>query len=401
MPDNKLAEKLKSFVSRHKSEAYAVSGWTKLKNKPFGVYAALEAICKAAGGNENVMLDIISQMTKKNKTYGRTQVYGSDNGMTGVDILRNPDGSLYVSGWNGAVQEPERISEPPSKRNPDIFKKDGQVKKNYQNTEISFVEAGDRLREMYPNASTEELYQKLKALYKFTRRRKKGYGYVLDAIKAGRAYFDEENGLYEVKFVSPVKSESKRVIFNESFVLIAEAVEDEMTFYKFLSNVKAFLKDLLNNPVQAKPSVELLAKGLNRSTLINQLIRSGIIIRDEKIVDRDSDGNPVTASMSVKYKVPKLDFDRKVQKLFIRLFEKNLPGKQTTDECGDGATSADASGQYSQPVFPIQRREVPKPTDEATTTFSAGDYQYDVPFPGDKETLTRKKGGSISMERED
>ena len=398
MPDKILAEKLRSFVSRHKSEAYALSGWLKLKNKPFGVYDALEAVYNAAGGKENAMLDILTQMTKKSRVYGRTQVYGSYNGMAGVDILRKPDGSLYVSGWNGVPQEPERNSEPPSKRNPDIFKANSQVRKNYQNTEMSFTEAGDRLREMYPDDSKEELYQKLKALYLFTRRRKKGYDYVLDAIRDGRAVFEEEHGIYRVMFVSPVRTEGKRVLFNDRFILLAEAVEEEMTFYKFLSNVKSFLRNLLTDPVNAKPSVELLAKGLNRSRLINQLANSGIIVKDEKITDRDDDGNPVKASMTVKYKVPKRDFERNVQKLFIRLFEKNLPVKKETVECGDGATSADASGQYSQPVFPMQRREMP--ANEATTTFNAGDYQYEVPFPGDKETLLRKKGGSIAMERE-
>jgi hypothetical protein len=40
-----------------------------------------------------------------------------------------------------------------------------------------------------------------------------------------------------------------------------------------------------------------------------------------------------------------------------------------------------------------------KNMDESTDTQSVRDYQYTVPFPGDKETLARKngKGGSVSI----
>jgi len=66
-----------------------------------------------------------------------------------------------------------------------------------------------------------------------------------------------------------------------------------------------------------------------------------------------------------------------------------------------GATGSDASGQYSQPVFPMQRRGIYNPhMEEATTTSTAGDYQYDVPFPGDDDTLKRGDGvgGSTSVQ---
>ena len=67
-----------------------------------------------------------------------------------------------------------------------------------------------------------------------------------------------------------------------------------------------------------------------------------------------------------------------------------------------GATSAESSGQFSQPVFPMQRRTTynnSREIEEDTTTSSVGNYQYDVPFAGDKETLSRKngKGGSVSI----
>ena len=64
-----------------------------------------------------------------------------------------------------------------------------------------------------------------------------------------------------------------------------------------------------------------------------------------------------------------------------------------------GATSAESSGQFIQPFGDVQRRKMPTEIDETTTTFNTGNYQYTVPFGGDKETLSRKngKGGSVSI----
>ena len=118
-----------------------------------------------------------------------------------------------------------------------------------------------------------------------------------------------------------------------------------MTYYSFLSNVKSFLKDLLNNPSTAKPSMELMAKGFNRSKLLSYLVNKGIITKDEKIVDEDENGNPQTAVMNGKYKVPKKDFDKKMKKLYIGLFEKNLPEPISHNQCG---TDVFSNSKYSK-----------------------------------------------------
>jgi len=146
--------------------------------------------------------------------------------------------------------------------------------------------------------------------------------------------------------------------------------------------------------------------------LINQLLsgKNPIIRRHQRISDRDENGEPKTATMMVKFSCPKKDFDRKLQKLFIKMFEKNLPPQKShkqkhenlnEDGEGGGATSAESSGQFSQPLFPIQRRKMPTDIEETTTTTNTGNYQYTVPFGGDKETRARKNGvgGSISVNK--
>ena len=171
-----------------------------------------------------------------------------------------------------------------------------------------------------------------------------------------------------------------------------------------------FISQLLQDPVNAQPSTLLKTNGLNRSILLKYLLNGGILVRDERISDRDENGEPKTATMMVKFRCPKKNFDRKIQKLYMRFFEKNLPQRQIhlrneeINEEGEGgamggATSAASSGQFIQPFGSVQRRKMPTEIEETTSTMNTGNYQYTVPFGGDKETLARKNGdgGSVSI----
>ena len=174
------------------------------------------------------------------------------------------------------------------------------------------------------------------------------------------------------------------------------ADDNNMTEYKFNSNIKHFLHDLLVNPSGAKIPFIFKANGINRSRMIYFLKKFNLLKKIERISDKDSDGNSKKATMMVKYQVPKKDFDRKLKKLFIRLFEDNSSVNDTITEDGEGSTTCDASsGQFSQPLFPLQRGKMYS-VKEDTTCNTVGDYQYDVPFSGDDETLKRNNGAGGS-----
>ena len=219
-----------------------------------------------------------------------------------------------------------------------------------------------------------------------------------------------------VKFPTNESKEKRIIVINESdFQRLQKISEDydremEMTEQKFHSNIRNFISQLLQDPVNAQPSTLLKTNGLNRSILLKYLLNSGILVRDERISDRDENGEPKTATMMVKFRCPKKNFDRKVQKLYMRFFEKNLPPRQIhfrneeINEDGEGgaiggATSASSSGQFIQPFGSVQRRKMPTEIEETTTTMNTGNYQYTVPFVGDTETLARKNGdgGSVSI----
>ena len=142
----------------------------------------------------------------------------------------------------------------------------------------------------------------------------------------------------------------------------------KITFYAFNYAVRRFLSMLLKDPANAMPEEELSTRGLTRGRMIRVLINNGLCIKDSKIVDQDENGNLVTATMDVKFRVPKKNFERKLKRLYIKLFEKNLPPvngnveevqPMEIEEDG-GATSANvsAAGSFVQPVFPIVRRKL-------------------------------------------
>lgn len=397
-----IKNKVKEYISKYRNYALALNGWMKLKNKSFTTIDALEAIYVAANGKPMEMNNIITALTKKNNVYGRRGHVYSDVPTTSIDIVYD-NGKLSVIGYKGAINEPQTNNISP--RNPNIFRKsDGQTKIPYRNSEELIKKITKFVRTYLNSSSDEDVIKNVKSIMNYAQKQKISYDSAMEKIKK--------------QILSKQQTyESKKIIVGENAIKVFEAIENEITYYSFLSNVKSFLKDLLNNPSTAKPSIELKAKGLNRSKLLFYLLNKGIITRDEKIVDKDENGNPQTAVMSVKFKVPKKDFDRKMQKLYINLFEKNLPEPEYSnfkddntamkmEDSGGGATNATSSGQFSQPVFDIQRREIynTKPNDdieEATTTMNTGDYQYTVPFTGDKSTLSRKNGkdGSISINR--
>lgn len=103
-------------------------------------------------------------------------------------------------------------------------------------------------------------------------------------------------------------------------------MENEVTLYFFLSRVKAFLKQLLINPSTAVLNDELKheldIRGISQEDFLKLLIREGIVVRNESIDDEiRQDHQKVT--FGIKYKVPRDRFERKVEKLYLRIFGDN------------------------------------------------------------------------------
>lgn len=140
-------------------------------------------------------------------------------------------------------------------------------------------------------------------------------------------------------------------------------MEQETTFYRFLSEIRAFLSKLVKNPMKADVNKYLKDRNFNKTKTINVLLKRDVLERHEKILD-STNSDEKEPKYTVKYKVRKKDFEDRIYKIYIQYFEKNLPEKkEEIKECdGDaaGATSADVCNM-SAPILPLgqlQRRTV-------------------------------------------
>lgn len=404
-------EALQKYASKsqdNKKKCFALGGWCNRQGNIFSLQEVFDCLYDAAEGNEEKLTKLIEQLTSKSKVFGRSSVVFGDTGPQ-MSLTRGEDGVLHIVGYNPNFTPPERGQH--QARGNEVLRQDGQVKKNVINTREKLYDLGVEVRKLYQGQSNEFITFAMSAIKLFAKKHKISEMSVVDRLKKDVYTLDTSEGIYKAKIVPKMKT----VKLNESQLReISEATK--LTEYKFYNNVQRFLSDLLKDPVGAKVPFLLKANNIARNQLLYHLKSQGIINRHQKISDKDSQGNPKTAKMIIRYSVPKKDFAKKMKKLFIALVAKNVPEKiekmlteNNVDECdcggAMGATAGnDSMGQYSQPLFGVQRRKMPVEIDETTTASnvtSNGDISMGVavPFGGDKETLDRTPG--FSVERQD
>ena len=176
----------------------------------------------------------------------------------------------------------------------------------------------------------------------------------------------------------------KTVIINERQEKSLQALNENITVFSFIHHIKDYLKKLLKDPVYAKPDDVLLANGLDAETLKKHLEDCNLILKKERIETHNG-----IDKFKISYTVSSENAERKIRRLYSRLFETNIvEGTILNEEEGGGATSADASGQFTQPLFgkPIKRKTVyisQKQADELKEEIVMdtviGDFGYDAP----------------------
>ena len=404
-------QKYASLSQANKKKCFALGGWCNRQGNIFPMQEVFDCLYDAAGGNTNKLTELIEQLTAKSKVFGRSSVvFGSNEAK--MTITRGEDGRLKITGYNPSFRPPEKGQH--GTHEPQVMRKDGQMRKNVIKSREKLYDLGKSVREIYQGQSNELITVAMAAIKGFARAHKISEMMVVERLKKGVYELNTENGLENARIV-PKK---KTIKLNESQLNeLSDATK--LTEYKFYNNVQRFLSDLLKDPVGAKVPFLLQANNIARNQLLYHLKSNGIINRYQKISDKDSRGNPKTARMIIKYSVPKKDFAKKMKRLFIDLVAKNVPEKiekmisedlgKDIDECdcggAMGATAVNESmGQFSQPLFGVQRRKMPVEIDETTTASTVtpnGDTSMGitVPFGADKETADRTPG--FSVERQD
>ena len=392
-------QKYASLSQANKKKCFALGGWCNRQGNIFPMQEVFDCLYDAAGGDTNKLTELIEQLTAKSKVFGRSSVvFGSNEAK--MTITRGEDGRLKITGYNPSFRPPEKGQH--GTHEPQVVRKDGQMRKNVIKSREKLYDLGKDVRDIYQGQSNELITVAMAAIKGFARAHKISEMTVVERLKKGVYELNTENGLENARIV-PKK---KTIKLNESQLNdLSDATK--LTEYKFYNNVQRFLSDLLKDPVGAKVPFLLQANNIARNQLLYHLKSNGIINRYQKISDKDSRGNPKTARMIIKYSVPKKDFAKKMKRLFIDLVAKNVPEKIDECDCGGamGATAGNESmGQFSQPLFGVQRRKMPVEIDETTTASTVtpnGDTSMGitVPFGADKETADRTPG--FSVERQD
>lgn len=211
---------------------------------------------------------------------------------------------------------------------------------------------------------------------------------------------------------------------------------DEMTRYAFISHMEDYMKKLISNPLKADTDEFLRDHGIEGPIALKMLLKrtdpsdetSAVIIRTEKIKDNgtDENGKRLPDSFTVKYKIPRKDYSKKMRNLYINMFESNIvDGCPINEEDGGGAISGgdgynDGVSTFSvtpqenalgdatpKAAFPIVRKKMPtdesknqrtvflteeqvsyikqKLEEEAEMDTAVGNFGYDVPAFNDKK----------------
>ncbi len=128
----------------------------------------------------------------------------------------------------------------------------------------------------------------------------------------------------EIIFGNHLCQDNMKIIINEDKLLLIKESEnkEEVTFYRFFTDVKNFLKKLLDDPIGAKPGDMFKDNGISRNDLLNKMLERGIIKKKENIDEpNDADGN-IKSMHYLSYSVPKKDFEHKIKRLYDYFFEK-------------------------------------------------------------------------------
>lgn len=382
----------------NKKKIFALRDWCHRQGDIFGLQEVFDCLNDFAQTNGDDISNLIEKLVHKSKVNGRSSVVWGDTGFQ-MYLTRDEDGVLQVRGSDSHFVPNAKGQHSPHDNK--VLRKDGQVNKNLNKTKEKLYNLGQEVRKIYSDQSNTFITLAMVAIKKYAAAHKKSEMSIVDKLKNGVLRLDANDWV--------LVPNNHTIKLDESQVReLAETTK--LTEYKFYNNVQHFLSDLLKDPVGAQLPFLLQVNDITRNYLLYHLKSLGIIKRHQKISDKDSQGNPKTAKMVVKYSVPKKDFVKKMKKLFITTVAKNVPDKleKILTECDGGAmggeaagaTSADTSGQFNQPLFGVQRRKMPREIDETTAASNAGNYQYTVPFASDKETRNRKPGFSVKTQNE-
>ena len=97
--------------------------------------------------------------------------------------------------------------------------------------------------------------------------------------------------------------------------------DNEVTFFKFFTELKKFLKGILTDPLNSQPSKFFKEHNISRNTLLNKLFEKDIVSKNEDIREPEDANGKMSSMHYVQYKIKRKNFETKVRRLYSFFFE--------------------------------------------------------------------------------
>ena len=109
----------------------------------------------------------------------------------------------------------------------------------------------------------------------------------------------------------------RRIYISEDKIGVLSSSKDEMTYFKFQTEVKKFLRELLSNPINADITDYLKGRGISRDDILNRMLDRGIVIKKEGFDERyDAESKKKKSIHHLKYTVCSKNFEDKMHRLY-------------------------------------------------------------------------------------
>lgn len=118
---------------------------------------------------------------------------------------------------------------------------------------------------------------------------------------------------------------SKKVYIKENKISLIKESQEPLPFQTFFEEIVKFIKGLLNDPIQAKPSELLISHGLTNKLLRKELSDNSVVIKTENIDEPidDTTGKKISRYY-LSYRVPKENFKNKLRQCYNNFVKQGL-----------------------------------------------------------------------------
>jgi hypothetical protein len=110
----------------------------------------------------------------------------------------------------------------------------------------------------------------------------------------------------------------KRIILSEEQLKVIKENSEEITFYEFSTNMRDFIKGLLKNPLSCELPKFFKERGYTKKKMVEYLEKIGMIEKKSEKINMKVPEEPL---YQIQYQVPRNNFDIKMRRIFVKLFE--------------------------------------------------------------------------------